>query len=156
MWKHINILSLVFQEAMIKAYNALPKFRMDSQFSTWLYRIVVNTALSSRRKLKNRLSKFIYSSEFLEKKDPEVCNEAFSKTNKGPENELLILQLNKAIKKALLSLSDKERIAFVLCHQQEFKIKEAAGVMRCGEGAVKSYLFRAREKLKKELAEFKS
>ena len=45
----------IYQEAMINAFVSLPKFRLQSQFSTWLYRIFVNTALSSRRKFKNAL-----------------------------------------------------------------------------------------------------
>ena len=144
----------IYQDAMISAYKALPRFRMESRFSTWLYRILVNTASSSRRKFKSKLSRLIFV-EQPEYEDSSVQS-AYERygVNANPESELLNEELSKAINQALASLSDQERIAFVLCHQQEFKIIEAAQVMACGEGTVKSYLFRAREKMRSQLQAF--
>ena len=68
-----------------------------------------------------------------------------------PEQTLLSAELNTQLNTALATLTARERIAFVLCHQQEFKIREAAEVMECNENTVKAYLFRARGKLKKQL-----
>lgn len=98
----------IYQDAMLAAYRALPRFKLQSKFSTWMHKIVVNTALSNRRKLKRTWQK----------------------------------------------MTDTERIAFVLCHQQGFKLKEAAEVMSCTDNSVKVVLFRARNKLKKQLAEY--
>lgn len=144
----------IYQEAMLKAFKALPRFRMESQFGTWLYRILVNTAISYRRKLKNNWVRLISSDQ------PEFEQNSYSNPNsqfasaENPESKLLNQQLSEAISKALEHLSDKERIAFVLCHQQEFKIGDAAQVMAVSQGAVKSYLFRAREKMRLQLQDF--
>lgn len=137
----------IYQESVINAYRALPKFRADSQFSTWLYRIVINTALSYRRTLSHRFSRYI---------NPE--NEAETPAEHylylSPQRNAENHQLNRAIGQAVNTLSDQERVVFVLCHQQQNTIAEAAAIMACSEGAVKSYLFRARDKLRKQLREY--
>lgn len=142
----------IYQDAMICAFKAMPGFRMESQFSTWLYRIVVNTAMSSKRKLKRQLSRFV-STTTASGSETELEYEKYS-NGADPEMELHNEQLSKAINRALECLTDKERISFVLCHQQGFKISDAANVMQCSDGAVKSFLFRAREKMREQLAEY--
>ena len=144
----------IYQDAMISAFKALPKFRMESQFSTWLYRILVNTAISSKRKLKNKVSRLVSSDsgDFNDNLFHETYEHPDAVGN--PEAALVNQQLSQAISKALSELSEKERIAFVLCHQQEFKISEAARVMGASEGTVKSYLFRAREKMRSQLKSY--
>ncbi|MGX5172476.1 RNA polymerase sigma factor [Aliikangiella sp. IMCC44653] len=143
----------VYQDAMLSAYKALPQFREQSQFSTWLYRIVVNTAISSQRKLSNRIMKLISTPKFTTdgNESEQPIDYAVAPTEACPEGVLVNQQLNRAINQAIASLSEKERIAFVLCHQQEFKISDASLVMECGEGSVKSYLFRARDKMRTQL-----
>lgn len=144
----------IYQDAMINAFKALPGFRMESRFNTWLYRILLNTAMGNRRKLKNRLSRFIFNDKTqTEENASQSAFESYGHEN-NPEAVLLNAQLSSAINRALASLSDKERIAFVLCHQQELKMKEAARVMECSDGTVKSYLFRAREKMRTQLKAF--
>lgn len=138
----------IYQDAMLSAFKALAGFNRQSQFSTWLYRILINTALSRRRKIKHVFISLFSSS------DDEFSQVAQYNLTEGPEAELHNQELNRAIHRALGSLSDKERVAFVLCHQQEFKISEAAKVMICSDGAVKSYLFRGREKMRVQLTEY--
>jgi len=65
-------------------------------------------------------------------------------------------ELNTQINRAMKRLTDSERIAFVLCHQQGFKLREAAEIMNCSESSVKVILFRARKKLKEQLAKYHS
>ncbi len=132
----------IYQEAIINAYRALPKFRLESQFSTWLYRIFVNTALGYKRKLSNKMSRGLAT-------ETEYHGEQYP----CPTQEVESAQLSMAIHQAIRCLSEKERIAFVLCHQQELSINQAAHIMSCTEGSVKSYLFRARDKLRKMLHE---
>jgi len=144
----------IYQDAMVSAFKALPKFRLESQFSTWIYRIVVNTAISSKRKLKSKINRYMTPNrhdggDYLE----QASYEQYGHLD-NPEAELVNEQLNQAINRALACLSDKERVAFVLCHQQEFKIVDAAQVMNCSDGTVKSYLFRAREKMRAELTPY--
>ena len=144
----------IYQDTMLKVFKALPRFRMESQFSTWLYRILVNTAISNRRKLKNKLVHLISRDQPDFKQNNNSTTYLQNACEENPERELLNQQLSKAIDKAIERLSDKERIAFVLCHQQEFKIGDAAQVMAVSQGAVKSYLFRAREKMRLQLQDF--
>lgn len=135
----------IFQDAMISAFRGLGSFNRGSRFGTWLHRIVVNTALSYRRKLK----RLWYETSELEKGvdyEEQHCTDV-----SRPEDSFLNNELNTQLATALGTLSERERIAFVLCHQQEFKIREAAQVMDCNENTVKQHLFRARAKLQKQL-----
>jgi RNA polymerase sigma-70 factor (ECF subfamily) len=151
----------IYQEAMLTAYKGLPKFKMQSQFSTWLYRIVVNTAISSRRKLRNKINTLIYGHSQGNRVDQENGNnwESYESYAVGgeieePDSIMINQQLSEAITRSLSDLSEKERIAFVLCHQQELKIIDAAHIMQCSDGAIKNYLFRARQKMKAALKDY--
>jgi len=135
----------IFQDAMVSAFKAMASFKMDSKFSTWLHRIVVNTSLSYRRKMK-RIWQQTTELHEEEDYDEQHCTNAYL-----PEETMLSSELNTQLNTALATLTARERIAFVLCHQQEFKIRETAVVMECNENTVKAYLFRARNKLKKQL-----
>lgn len=137
----------IYQDAMLAAYRALPKFKLESKFSTWLYKIVVNTALSNRRKLKRTWQKMKAVQTEYEHQEQYFCSDS-------PESSLLDEELNGRINKAMSKLTDTERIAFVLCHQQGFKLREAAEVMSCTDNLVKVVLFRARAKLKQQLADY--
>ena len=135
----------IFQDAMISAFKAIGSFRSGSQFSTWLHRIVVNTSLSYRRKFK----RFWQQTTELHEEvgyEEQHCSSAHT-----PEESMLSAELNAQLNTALATLTERERIAFVLCHQQEFKIREAAEIMACKDNSVKVYLFRAREKLRAQL-----
>ena len=130
----------VFQEAMLSAYRGLRNFRMESEFSTWLYRIAVNRAITFRKRRRRRV--------IPEASKVEMGNEF------GPERNLLDAELRAQLDGALEELSEKERTAFVLCHRQGVKIGRAAELMDCSDGAVKSYLFRGREKVKRLLKDY--
>lgn len=136
----------IFQEAIINAYAALPRFRAESQFSTWLYRITVNTALAYKRNTSNSLSRF---------SEPEQGASESQHVAPGPLHYVENERLNAAISKAIDTLSEQERVAFVLCHQQELSIAHAAEIMDCSKGAIKSYMFRSRNKLRKQLQDYR-
>ena len=72
----------------------------------------------------------------------------------SPESAVMDEELSGEISKAMRKLSDQERMAFVLCHQQGFKLREAAEIMSCTENAIKVMLFRGRNKLKQQLANY--
>ncbi|MDT8427486.1 MAG: RNA polymerase sigma factor [Pseudomonadales bacterium] len=131
----------IYQDAMLTAYRALPGFRGECKFSTWLYRIVVTTALSNRRQLQRQWRKL------MAYRDETTQGEQYG-TADPLESNLIDEEFNQEINRALRRLSDSERMAFVLCHQQDFKLKEAAEVMSCTENSIKVFLFRARNKLK--------
>ena len=144
----------IFQDAMINAYKGLSKFKQDSQFKTWLYRVVVNAAMDHHRKLKSKL-KYIISNSSLKNDDSNQPAE-YEQYSIGDTNEAEIHneQLSKAINEALGCLSEKEKIAFVLCHQQGLKMIDAAKIMQCSDGAIKNFLFRARSKMQQQLKHF--
>jgi len=135
----------IYQEALISAYKALPKFRMQSDFFTWLYRIAVNKAINFKRK------NLKYQNESITKSDSDSYgfdHDLRISLSETPEEVTIQKELKELIEEAVLLLSSKEKMAFVLCHQQGYKLREAAELMNCSLGTVKSYLFRSREKLK--------
>ncbi len=150
----------VYQEAMLTAFKNIGSFKMQSQFSTWLYRILVNTAMSLGRKLKNKINSLIFNQSALAG-DAEYANEASIEhympgdSRIEPESVLINAELSAAISYGISQLSEKEKLAFTLCHQQQIKILDASWIMDCTEGAVKNYLFRGRQKMQVHLQEFR-
>ena len=131
----------VTQEAFIKAYKALPKFRGDSQFYTWLYRIAINTA-------KNYL---VSKSRRPANTDIDVQDaEQFSNNDKlideaTPENSIMTEELATTIKNALNALPEDLRTALTLREFEGMSYEDIAAVMDCPVGTVRSRIFRARE-----------
>ncbi len=131
----------VTQEAFIKAYKALPKFRGDSQFYTWLYRIAINTA-------KNHL---VSKSRRPANTDIDVADaEQFANNDKlideaTPENSIMTEELATIIKNALSALPEDLRTALTLREFEGMSYEDIAGVMDCPVGTVRSRIFRARE-----------
>ncbi len=131
------------QEVFIKVYRALGRFRGEAQLHTWLYRITVNTYLNTRRK-KALL--------FMRLRD-DLADAAFEQSDAPPSDrgaEKSMVQ--EHIERALGVLSPRERTAFVLRHYHDQSLRDVAAVMEVAEGTVKSLLFRAAQKLRKELA----
>ena len=131
----------VVQEAFIKAYRALPNFRGDSQFYTWLYRIAVNTAKNylvarSRRPPSSDVdlddAEFYSGSEQL-------------KDVSSPENELFRDQLESVINGAIAELPEDLRTAVTLREYDGLSYEEIAQIMECPVGTVSSRIFRGRE-----------
>lgn len=141
----------VFQETFIAVYRALPGFRMESDFFTWLYRIAVHKALNFRRSRARQAPPLTASAG---ENSPVEPLQARTSGGSTPEEIVLDQELRRQIEEALDGLSNRERMAFVLCHHQGFKIRQAAEFMRCSEGSVKSYLFRARAKAKLALRKY--
>ncbi len=139
----------VTQEAFIKAYRALPRFRGDSQFYTWLYRIAINTAknyLVSRARRPPDSDIDASSGEFQD-------NSAVLRDIKNPENELATSQLEAVIYQAIDDLPDELKVAVTLREFEGLSYEEIAEVMECPVGTVRSRIFRAREAIEKKIAE---
>jgi len=131
----------VTQEAFIKAYRAIPNFRGDSQFYTWLYRIAVNTA---KNYLVSRSRRPVSS-------DVDIADAEQFSNNEGlvdgatPEDELLRDELQKVINDALGTLPEDLRTAVTLREFDGLSYEDIAAVMDCPVGTVRSRIFRARE-----------
>lgn len=138
----------VAQEAFIKAYRALPNFRGDSAFYTWLYRIAINTAknyLVSR----NRRP----PSSDVEVEDAEYYAGGEALHDMGtPEHNLYRDELQKVVDKAISELPEDLRTAVTLREMEGLSYEEIADVMACPVGTVRSRIFRAREAIEKAMA----
>ena len=130
----------VTQEAFIKAYRALPKFRGESAFYTWLYRIASNTA-------KNYLvSKGRRPSADADVSNAEYFEEAEAlRDSETPENSYLGRELAQAVTEVLEALPEELRMALTLREFEGLSYEEIAEVMECPVGTVRSRIFRARE-----------
>lgn len=131
----------VVQEAFIKAYRALPNFRGESQFYTWLYRIAVNTAKNylvarSRRPPSSDID--VVDAEYYDGSD-------YLKDLGTPENNLFRDELGALIHKAISDLPEDLRTAVTLREFEGLSYDEIAEIMDCPVGTVRSRIFRARE-----------
>jgi RNA polymerase sigma-70 factor (ECF subfamily) len=136
----------ILQETFIKALNNLNRFQTKKHpsFSSWLYRIGVNCSidfLRDKKRIKKNLSKW----ELMDSTNPDS-----SQTNpeKKASREFL---LKKKIELILEDMPPRQKMAFVLKHFQQLKIREIAEYMDCSEGSVKKQLFRAVGSLKSSL-----
>jgi RNA polymerase sigma-70 factor (ECF subfamily) len=131
----------VVQEAFIKAYRALPKFRGDSQFYTWLYRIAVNTAknyLVARSRRPPSSDVDLDDAEYYSGSDQ-------LKDHSSPENQLFRDQLEVAINQAIIELPEDLRTAVTLREYEGLSYEDIAAVMDCPVGTIRSRIFRGRE-----------
>lgn len=137
----------VTQESFIKAYRALPNFRGDSAFYTWLYRIAVNTAknyLVSR----NRRPP---GSDIDIDDAAQFAAESGLRDIDSPEQQLQGEQMIKIVDRAISALPEDLRTALSLREFDGLSYEEIAEVMQCPVGTVRSRIFRAREAIDKEL-----
>jgi RNA polymerase sigma-70 factor (ECF subfamily) len=132
----------VTQEAFIKAYRALPSFRGESAFYTWLYRIGINTAKNYLLANKRRAP----TSTPFDAEESESFEEAsLLREVNTPENELMSKQVVDVVQKSLQELPDDLRTALTLREIEGLSYEEIASVMNCPVGTVRSRIFRARE-----------
>ncbi|NRA52814.1 MAG: RNA polymerase sigma factor RpoE [Gammaproteobacteria bacterium] len=137
----------VAQEAFIKAYRALPGFRGESAFYTWLYRIAVNTAKNYLVAQKRRPS-----GSDIDAMDAENFDGSDNlRENSSPERLLLSEELRKVVFATLEQLPEDLRTAITLREMEGLSYEDIAQVMECPVGTVRSRIFRAREALDKQI-----
>ncbi|VVD68168.1 RNA polymerase sigma factor RpoE [Pandoraea eparura] len=138
----------VTQEAFIKAYRALPQFRGESAFYTWLYRIAVNTA-------KNHLAtqgRRAPTSTEANAEEAETFAEADQLRDiNTPESMLMSKQIAQTVNTAMEALPDELRTAITLREIEGLSYEEIAEAMGCPIGTVRSRIFRAREAIASRL-----
>ncbi len=131
----------VTQEAFIKAYRALPRFRGDSAFYTWLYRIAINTA---KNQLVSASRRPADSTIDLQDPDEYEAN-ARLRDMDTPEALLLSDEIKQTVERTLRELPDELRTAITLRELEGLSYQEIAQAMDCPVGTVRSRIFRARE-----------
>lgn len=132
----------VTQDAFIKAYRALPAFRGDSAFYTWLYRIGINTA---KNHLVSQGRRVPTSTPFDSEDAEDFEDAALLHEVATPENELMSKQVVAVVNSSLQELPDDLRTALTLREIEGLSYEEIAAVMGCPIGTVRSRIFRARE-----------
>lgn len=138
----------VVQEAFIKAYRALPNFRGDSAFYTWLYRIGINTAKNYLVAMGRRPQ---VSTE-IEVEDAENFEDGQElRTIDTPETELMTKQIAKTVNDTVAGLPEELRTAITLREIEGLSYEEIATLMGCPIGTVRSRIFRARETIAEKL-----
>jgi RNA polymerase sigma-70 factor, ECF subfamily len=140
----------VAQEAFIKAYRALPQFRGDSAFYTWLYRIAINTAKNAIVSRDRNPVEFDLDLQNIEESGSMQGRLADTET---PERLLLTEEIRTTVNAAIDALPDDLRTAIVLRELEGLSYEEIAAAMECPVGTVRSRIFRAREAIDRRLSE---
>ncbi|MDH3491106.1 MAG: RNA polymerase sigma factor RpoE [Gammaproteobacteria bacterium] len=137
----------ITQEAFIKAYRALPRFRGDSAFYTWMYRIAVNTAknhLAAQRRRPMNVE--------LDLQDPDQYDlHAKLKETDTPEAITLSNETRETVERAIAALPEDLRTAIILRELEGMSYEEIAQTMECPVGTVRSRIFRARDAISKKI-----
>ncbi len=132
----------VVQESFIKAYRALPNFRGDSAFYTWLYRIGINTAKNHLVSMSRRPT----VSTDIEIEDAENFDAGGElRTTETPESSLMTKQIAQTVNDTVAALPEELRTAITLREIEGLSYEEIATIMSCPIGTVRSRIFRARE-----------
>ena len=138
----------IVQDSFIKAYRALPAFRGDSAFYTWLYRIAVNTAknyLVSSSRRPHAISDYGSTDEDGFREDELVSH------MNTPESELITREIAETVNSTMSDLPDDLREAITLREIEGLSYEEIAEVMGCPIGTVRSRIFRAREAISEKI-----
>jgi RNA polymerase sigma-70 factor (ECF subfamily) len=138
----------IYQEVFIRVYRALPKFRMDSKFSTWLHRIVTNVCLTYR----SRRKRYEHASLDEEQEGSRPLSETLT-DGSSTDSQMMNTEIKIRVQEAMKALSPQQKLVFTLRHFEGHKLREIASMMDCAEGTVKKYLFTATERLREQLKE---
>ena len=153
MVRDVDLVPDIAQETFIRAYRAMPQFRGESAFYTWLYRIAVNTAKKALGELKRDLL-VTESSRISRDEDGDETSRVENELTDGetPEALLASKQIARAVNSAIEDLSEDLRQAVTLREIEGLSYEEIAEAMGCPIGTVRSRIFRAREAIAERLA----
>ena len=140
---HYDDAEEIVQEAFLKAWSHRRRFRRESSFKTWIYRIVLNTSISFKRKMRRHRRKLAayFTEAGLRRNDPR----------RGMERHIHRLELNRRLNEALQRLPDSLRALVVLRDLELLPYEDIAVILNIPVGTVKSRLWRARTLLRREL-----
>jgi RNA polymerase sigma-70 factor (ECF subfamily) len=147
MVRDADLVQDIAQESFIRAYRALPQFRGESAFYTWLYRIAVNTAKKALSDLKR--DPLVFESARSVGEDGEETSRAENELSDGetPESLMASKEVAHAVNAAIEALSEDLRQAITLREIEGLSYEEIAEIMNCPIGTVRSRIFRARESI---------
>ncbi len=142
----------VSQEVFIKAYRALPQFRCEARWSSWLYRITVNTCYDYNSSQSRK--KIDYRDEIGN--EGMMNNETILPSPKATDSLAESSLIQAHIESALHQLTTPERSVFILRQYYDLQLKQIADILEVTEGTVKTLLFRSIRKLQQKLAFYKT
>jgi RNA polymerase sigma-70 factor (ECF subfamily) len=145
----------IYQEAFLKAYKNLGRFRFECSFYTWIYRIVTNLCLDSIRKKQVRKEDAPVATAADGEVYDVLAQVADARSGANPEKDLMRRELGGKIAKALEKLTPRERMVFELKHYQGLKLRTVGEMLNTTEETAKNTLFRATQKLRGALAEMR-
>lgn len=138
------------QEVLVKIFKNINKFKGDSKFSTWIYRVATNTCLDELKRLKRHKA---YSlDQELETEDGAVSVDV-EDTAPTPEQSAERKAIRSAVNSAIAKLGEEHKKVIILRDIQGFSYEEIAKMLNCSDGTVKSRISRARAQLKKILSQ---
>ncbi len=140
----------LLQDVFLKAYKALPKFKAQSSFYTWIYRIGVNTAITYVKKRKRKQGLSLDHLDLGLERDPALVQMASQET---PDRNLGLKELQIKLNKALQTLSEKHRTVVVLHDIQGLPHHEIGKILGVSSGTVRSRLYYARQQLQSILTD---
>lgn len=151
MVRDTDLVQDIAQESFIRAYRALPQFRGESAFYTWLYRIAVNTA--KKALVEKKRDPLVLESALASPEDGEEPSRVENELSDGetPEAVLASKEVAATVNAAIDALSEDLRQAIVLREIEGLSYEEIADVMNCPIGTVRSRIFRAREAIASKL-----
>lgn len=143
----------ISQEVFIKVFRHIKKFRKDAALKSWIYQITVNTCIDTQRKKSKKPQVLMESSEMdsLHQRTGWTGNH-----HNDPERHAEANIIQQRIQQMLLKISPMERSAFIMRYYDELKTSEIALILEVSTNTIKSFLFRARKKLQKELSFYQS
>src|SRR5215470_6562838 len=142
----------IYQEAFLRAYINLARFRFECSFYTWIYRIVTNLCLDHLRKKHSR-GRDLVTTITPDGEEEDVLDRMPDQSpSASPERNLAGRELRSSIRRALRKLSPRERMVFELKHYHGMRLRTVAGILNTTEGTIKNTLFRATHKLRADLS----
>ena len=134
----------IAQDVFVKAYQSLATFKKESKFSTWLYRIVYNTAISKTRKKQFRTTDLNY--DIVENYSEDDINEDLNRLDNNEQKKVI----NTVLKK----LNPEDHMLVILYYFKEYSTEEISGIVNISQSNVKVKLHRIRKKLYGEIQKF--
>jgi len=145
----------VYQDAFLKAYKNIGKFRFECSFYTWIYRIVTNLCMDHLRKRQVRKEDAPVATDAQGESYDVLAQVADDRAASNPEHDLISRELGSRIGKALSALSPRERMVFELKHYHGLKLRTVGEILQTTEDTAKNTLFRATQKLRGALADMR-
>ena len=135
----------VAQEVFVQAWRALPKFRQEAQFSTWLYRIATNMAIKEWHRIKRR------AQTVSEEELPVTVREALAEQSPGPADLAELKARDGALRTAIDRLPEKQRTVILLHYFEDYTCEDIGGLLGCSVGTVWSRLHYGCRKLRQSV-----